>query len=220
MRPRSLTIAHESGHVVARHVLGLLHGVDLIEVPYSGRVGADRNAAARVGSSRTIGDVISDRDTAEREIVCLLAGSEAMRELHVDDSGGESDLETAAKIALEHTAWDRDRAVEMFDRCVERTKALVATERFQDLLVRLMVALDAVPAMSGRRAGELLRLWDPDITWTCSPGYAAYREWMMLPWRTRRASVPPIHRPVDRGRSAVAPATSTSSQRGLVGGAT
>jgi hypothetical protein len=71
--------------------------------------------------------------------------------------------------------------VELYDRCLARTERLVASWKFQDLLLRLYERLMAVSAMSGARAGELLRLWDPQATvsrqwdWTYADLAATYR---------------------------------------------
>jgi hypothetical protein len=135
VRPRELTVAHEAAHVVARYILGTLEHVDLVEVPYSGNAGA--GAAGRVGVKRGIADATRTRDEAEREIVSALAGSAALRELRLDESGGEADEEIAGTIALAFTNWSRAEAMELYDDCLARTERLVASWRFQDLLLRL-----------------------------------------------------------------------------------
>jgi hypothetical protein len=98
----------------------------------------------------------------------------------LDHSGGEADEETAGTIALVFTNWSKSGAVELYEHCVARTERLVASWRFQDLLLQLYEALMAVPAMSGDRAGELLRSWDPQATvsrqwdWTYADLAATY----------------------------------------------
>ena len=159
MRPRNLTVLHESAHLVARFVLGTIVHVDYIEVPRSGSAGG--GAAARVGVTRTVGDAIRTRADAEAEIVSTLAGSAALRELQLDDAGGEADEEMAAKVAIAFTGGDVDKSLELYNRCLERAERLVATARFQDFLLQLTEELMNVPAMSGARAAELLRGWDP-----------------------------------------------------------
>ncbi len=175
-----LTAAHEAAHCVAGYVLGIADDVDLIQVPTSGHVG--RGAGGSVSSKRTLEDVARNRTDAEREIVMTLAGSEAMRELGVDASGGDSDEVSAARVAVWATT-TADEAFDLLERCRARTKRLVATERFQTLLIDLTgyLADPSHPIVSGELCAKLLRSWDPEAPvyrqpdWTYSELAATYR---------------------------------------------
>ena len=61
------------------------------------------------------------RADAERGMITALAGSAALRELGLSDSGGEPDEQLAGTIALAFTAYD---AVRMFDDCRPAAKSL------------------------------------------------------------------------------------------------
>jgi hypothetical protein len=156
-----LTAAHEAAHAVAGYVLGVADDVDLIQVPTSRHLGG--GAGGVVSSKRTLTEIVRNREDAEREIVVTLAGSEAMRELGVDDSGGDSDEVSAARVAVWATT-TADEALELLERCRARTKRLVATERFQTLLLELTnyLADPSHPIVSGGFCARLLRGWDPE----------------------------------------------------------
>jgi hypothetical protein len=158
---------------------------DLIEIPMSGNAGG--GAAARVTGTGRLDEVIHSERDAECEIAATLAGSAAMRALGLDDAGGEADRETAARIAVWFTG-EADAALELHERAEARTEALVATRRFQDLLLDLLPALIAVPAMTGRRAEELLEGWDPEAPMSGVRGmtYEQFAAAHPSPWSARK----------------------------------
>jgi hypothetical protein len=178
-------------------LLGSLDSVDLIEVPKSGNCGG--GAAGRVSLERSVADLVGTREDAERGMITALAGSAALRELGLSDSGGEPDEQLAGTIALAFNDWAPDVAERMFEGCKARCEELVARPDYQHLLVSLVAHLDATPAMSGSHAAELLRGWDPKAP--------VFRQWDMtydeLASRYRSptwAEQKLAHRPRDRAR--------------------
>jgi len=158
MTSRTLTIAHECGHLVAHHLLGSLGNVVLVEIPKGGHAGG--GATGRVGLDRSVADLTRTRGDAEGAIVTALAGAATMRELGLPDHGSEDDEQLAGTVALQFTDWDAEAAVTMYDECAERCALLVTRDDFQHLVVRLAGYLEDVPAISGRRVGELLQRWE------------------------------------------------------------
>ena len=129
------------------------------------------------------------RADAERGMITALAGSAALRELGLFDSGGEPDEQLAGTIALASTAYDADAAVRMFDDCKARCEELVARPAYQYLLVSLAAHLEDVPAITGAHAAKLLRGWDPKTQVFRQPDwtYSALAERYRRPrWADRR----------------------------------
>nr|MBA2600736.1 hypothetical protein [Actinomycetota bacterium] len=175
---RPLASFHEASHVVAAFLQG--RSVEFVTARASGR------SAGSTETGRVFGDLQTTED-CEIEIVSALAGCEASRSLGLDDRGSDHDERVAGEIAL-HATSTVEQAIALFDKARARTRRLVATERFQNLAVALAAELAAVPAMSGRRAAELLASWDPAPVATGIRGATLeqFASWHSSPWATAK----------------------------------
>jgi hypothetical protein len=165
------TIVHEACHAVAAYLGGL------------------QVAVMDAEHSRTWADL---RDKGDAGIVTALAGAWGCRALDVDADGGRGDDRVAVEIARAESS-SAEAAVGLLERCTDKTIALVASQRFRDLVMQLTIELFNDPRpLSGARANEMLRGWDPylDGVHEIEPGiWAYYRRGLLMYSSNRRDQV-------------------------------
>ena len=172
--PAVLVAFHESAHVTAAYMLG--REVEIVTA----------HGSPRTESGRTFADIRSRTD-AEDEVVVLLSGSASIEELGIRSVGGGHDERLAGEIAVYATR-TVEEAVALFDRARDRMRSLVRSARFQNLTIALAVELAETPAVSGRRAQELLASWDPAPVASGVRGatLAEFASWHSSPWATAK----------------------------------
>jgi hypothetical protein len=117
------------------------------------------SGGGQAGDRTTSGILYTDSDRMDALIVAAAAEA-AEKYIGMDSDGFESDRHNAAKLALEVSGDDPDKAMKLNAQAEALARRLVVGDRFQGLCTRLSEYLGDHALASGEEMYRLLRTWD------------------------------------------------------------